>query len=166
MVMKYPTRKPNRLSEYDYSSVGAYLITVCAYNRKCLFWESPCVVPDSLSAMKLSLFGAIVKNVITEISKRYPSVSVDNYVIMPNHIHILFQIHGDANGRQVAAPTIQTVVGQMKRAASMAAGITLWQKGFHDHIIRSDSDYQAAWNYIYGNPSKWFEDDLYIPSFD
>lgn len=164
MVMQYPTRKTNRLSEYDYSSVGAYFITVCAYYRKCLFWESPCALPDSLSAINLSHFGVIVQNVITQIPIRYPHFSVDNYVIMPNHIHILLQIHADANGRQVAAPTIQTVVGHMKRAASMAAGTPLWQKGFHDHIIRSDSDYLAAWNYIDGNPSKWFDDDLYIPS--
>lgn len=164
MVMQYPTRKQNRLSEYDYASVGAYFITVCTYNRQCLFWERPHVVPNSLSEIKLSRFGLIVQNCILEIPNRYPDISVDKFVIMPNHIHLLLQIHGPENGRSMNAPTVSNVIRLMKCAASRDAGISLWQKGFHDHIIRSDSDYLAAWNYLDGNPSKWFEDDLYIPS--
>ena len=60
------------------------------------------------------------------------------------------------------APTISTVVRLMKGTASKQAGFSLWQKGFHDHVIRNDKDYQEVWNYIEGNPGKWAEDTLYI----
>ena len=58
-------------------------------------------------------------------------------------------------------PTIQTVVNQMKGAASKWAGFSLWQKGFYDHIVRNDGDYQEIIRYIQGNPAKWLEDKLY-----
>lgn len=61
----------------------------------------------------------------------------------------------------MAAPTISTVVNQMKGIVSKKAGFSVWQKGFYDHVIRGERDYAAAWNYIEGNPVKWTEDKLY-----
>ena len=108
----------------------------------------------------LTKYGKMVDEVILSIPAHYPSVSVDDYVIMPNHIHLLLQIHTDPDGRPMA-PTIQTVVNQMKGAASKWAGFSLWQKGFYDHIVRNDRDYQEIIRYIQGNPAKWLEDKLY-----
>ena len=87
-------------------------------------------------------------------------ISVDNYAIMPNHIHLLLQIHSDVDGRPMAAPTISTVVNQMKGAVSKEIGHSVWQKGFHDHVIRGEEDYREIWQYIEGNPGKWMEDTL------
>ena len=109
----------------------------------------------------LTKYGKMVDEIILSIPAHYPSVSVDDYVIMPNHIHLLLQIHTDPDGRPMAAPTIQTVVNQMKGAASKWAGFSLWQKGFYDHIVRNDRDYQEILRYIQGNPAKWLEDKLY-----
>ncbi len=64
-------------------------------------------------------------------------------------------------GRQVAAPTVSRVIGQMKRRASMQAGILLWQKSFHEHVIRSEEDYREIWEYIENNPARWAEDRYY-----
>ena len=64
-------------------------------------------------------------------------------------------------GRQMAAPTISTVINQTKGAVSKKAGFYVWQKGFYDHVIRSEQDYLDIWNYIEGNPSKWAEDKLF-----
>ena len=50
----------------------------------------------------------------------------------------------------------------MKGTVSKQAGFSVWQKGFYDHVIRSEQDYLDIWNYIEGNPSKWTEDKLYI----
>ena len=61
----------------------------------------------------------------------------------------------------MAAPTISTVVNQLKGVASKSAGFPLWQKGFYDHVIRGESDYLDTWNYIYGNPLRWESDNLY-----
>ena len=101
---------------------------------------------------------------IEDIPRYYSAVSVARFVIMPNHIHLLLQIHTDADGRSMIAPTISTVVRLMKGAASKRAGFPLWQKGFYDHVVRSQRDYLDIWNYIEGNPGKWEEDVLYIAS--
>ena len=90
-------------------------------------------------------------------------ISVDHYVIMPNHVHLLLQIHTDLNGRSMIAPTISTVVRLFKGAVSKQTGISIWQKGFYDHVVRSETDYLEIWNYIEGNPSRWTEDKLYSP---
>ena len=92
----------------------------------------------------------------------YPAVSLDHYVIMPNHIHLLLQICTDDDGRSMIAPTISNVVRHMKGCVSKQVGRSVWQKGFYDHIIRNDADYEGVWNYIEGNPSKWHEDDLHV----
>ena len=67
------------------------------------------------------------------------------------------------SGRIISAPTkaIPTIVGQMKRAVSKMAGFPIWQKGYHDHIIRSEADYRRIWEYIDTNPAKWREDCYY-----
>ena len=66
----------------------------------------------------------------------------------------------------MTAPTIQWVVNQMKGIVSKRAGFSVWQKGFHDHVVRSQQDYLDIWNYIEGNPGKWEEDMLCISSIN
>ena len=116
---------------------------------------------DRPKNVPLTNLGIIVQRSIENIPKHYPAISVDHYVIMPNHIHLLLQINTDVNGRSMIAPTISTVVRLMKGKVSKQAGFTVWQKGFYDHVIRNDNDYRDIWNYIEGNPSKWAEDTLY-----
>ena len=108
--------------------------------------------------VQLSAYGKIAEKAILNISTHYPMVAVENYVVMPNHIHILLQINSDVNGRPMTAPTIQTVVNQMKGAVTKQAGVPVWQKGFYDHIVRGREDFLEIWQYIEGNPSKWAED--------
>jgi len=86
---------------------------------------------------------------------------VDKYVIMPNHIHLILKIERNINGRIISAPTISTVVGQMKRKISKLVGFDIWQKSFYDHIIRNQHDYQQIWKYIDDNPLKWELDKYY-----
>lgn len=163
--MTFPQRKPNRLTEYDYSTPNAYFLTVCTENRKNLFWKNVGAIIDRPENVPLTNLGCLVWQCIIEIPMHYPMISVDNFVVMPNHIHLLLQIHTDANGRSLIAPTISTVVRLMKGTVSKQAGFSVWQKGFYDHVIRNDKDYQSIWNYIEGNPSKWTEDQLYISPF-
>lgn len=114
--------------------------------------------------MQLSKCGQIVLKTIEQIPIHYQAISVDCYVVMPNHIHMLLQIHSDCDGRPMVAPTIATVVNQMKGIVSKHVGFSVWQKGFYDLVIRSKTDYQEVWEYIEGNPIKWAEDKLYIDS--
>ena len=62
----------------------------------------------------------------------------------------------------MVAPTVSTVVQQFKGVVSKKTGVSLWQKSFHDHVIRSEQDYLEIWNYIENNPSKWKDDCFYV----
>ena len=160
--MEFPKRKPNRLKEFDYSQPNAYFITICTKNKEKLFWENVGASIARPEDMNLSQYGKIVKEAIEKIPNIYPTITVDNFVIMPNHIHLLLQIHSDCNGRAMLAPTISNVVQQMKGYVTKQIGKSVWQKLFHDHVIRGQQDYLKIWNYIEGNPSKWEEDCFYV----
>ena len=159
--MELPKRKPNRLTEYDYSTPNAYFITICTENRRNLFWKDIGTVIDRSENVPLTNLGIIVRQSVMNIPKHYSTICVDRFVVMPNHVHLLLQINTDSDGRPMAAPTISTVINQFKGIVSKKAGFSVWQKGFHDHVIRNEKDYLEIWNYIDGNPSKWAEDKLY-----
>lgn len=166
-ILSLPKRKQIRLHQYDYSSPCAYFITICTAERRCILSDITVGAAnsrplDSSHALRLTAYGEIVDFAIRNISSIYPSLSVDQYVIMPNHVHLLVRIHTDESGRQIAAPTISTVIGQMKRWASKQARCSLWQKSFHEHIIRNDRDYKEIASYIDQNPAKWAEDCYHI----
>ena len=96
-----------------------------------------------------------------KIPKIYPSVSVDYYVIMPNHVHLILNLNDPKGGRQVASPTVSTIVGNMKRAVSKTIGHGIWQRSFHDHVIRDAKDYNEIATYIEANPLNWEADCFY-----
>lgn len=160
--MGLPERKPNRLRNYDYSTPGAYFVTICTDGKKCILSEI--TVGATIGRppeIILSEYGKITDEAIRNIERIYPAISVDKYVIMPNHIHLLLQIHTDECGRAMPAPTVSTVIQQMKGTVTKQAGCRIWQKLFHDHIIRNDGDYSMIWNYIDTNALKWREDCFY-----
>ena len=163
--MELPKRKRIRLTDYDYSTSGVYFITTCSRDREPLFWSKTfpvaagAAISRPLNAVpipyKLTAHGEIVEQAINNIPECYSGVSIDKYVIMPDHVHLLMRIEN--NGRLIAAPTVNTVVGQMKRWASKQAGISLWQKSYYEHVIRNAVDYEETYTYIEGNPTRWLE---------
>ena len=171
--MKLPKRKAIRLPEYDYSSPGAYFITICTRDRRCILWDNAKTIPSPVGAaisrpqnrtvlpVPLSDAGRIVDQAIRNIPLRYPHISIGKYVVMPNHVHLILRITAEDGGRLIAAPTISTVIGQMKRWASRQSGCSLWQKSFYEHVIRNEADYRETWDYIDGNPAKRAEDEFY-----
>ena len=154
-------RKNNRLEFYDYSQNGAYFITICTRDKQKIFWiddkSQNSVGADIIRPHdKLNDLGLIVECAIEQITEYYPNTMIDKYVIMPNHVHILMRIENDEfNGRIISAPTISIIIGQMKRWVSKQIGYPIWQKSFHDHVIRNEADYQRIWQYIDTNPIKW-----------
>jgi len=162
-----PKRKQNRLKGYDYASSGAYFITVCTKDRKNIFWdksqlnfakEDSILPPDSV---RLSSYGKITEEAINAIPKHYPHIELLQYVVMPNHVHMILLIPYD-NGRIISSPTsILTAVGQMKRYVSKKVGESIWQRSFHDHVIRDKTDYETISKYVYENPIKWQYDCFY-----
>lgn len=160
----YPKRRTNRLADWDYSSAGCYFVTVCTKDRESLFWDVGAAISRP-EAPPLSPLGKAVEQAIRELPLHYPYASVEHFVVMPNHVHLLLTV-SVADGRILSAPTksLSTMIGQMKRAVSKAAGKPIWQKSYHDHIVRSERDFLTLWNYITGNPSRWSEDIYYEPN--
>ena len=160
--MERPIRKPNRLPEYDYSQNGAYFVTVCIADKNNLFWDTvgaaisrPQIEDEELVPQPpLSTYGRIVEQGIQNILHRYPSVSVEKYCIMPDHIHMILCFAKDSE-RQITAPTLSRVVGQMKRWVSKQIGAGIWQKTYFDRVIRNSTEYTEIWRYIHENPLKY-----------
>ena len=156
-----PKRKPIKLKGYDYSSCGAYFITLCTQNKQKLFWNNVganCVRPNETP---LSEIGIIIDNEIQKLSTIYTGVVVDKYVIMPNHIHMIVFILSDECGRTQFAPTISRIIKQFKGSITKQIGLSMWQRSYHDHIIRGEQDYLEIWQYIDENPLKWNLDKYY-----
>ena len=156
--MKIPERKSTRLTDYDYSSNGAYFVTVCTQGKEKILsnivGEGLCALPKVI----LTDAGRIVEDSIAYINRKYHSVKVDKYVIMPNHIHLLISIDG-AGGH--GDPPLHDIIGGLKSYTTHKYGTVLWQRSFHDHIIRNREDYDDIWNYIDTNPVRWHEDKFY-----
>lgn len=112
----------------------------------------------------LSEYGLIIENEINKIGGVYNlSVIIDKYVIMPNHIHLIVLLKNECeiDGRPKVAPTISRIIQQFKGSVTKQIGFSLWQKLYHDHIIRNEKDYKKIWQYIDENPAKWEEDCFY-----
>lgn len=159
--LERPKRRSTRLSRYTYSEPGAYFVTVCTQDRRCILSR---IVGEGLAppAVKLTAYGRIADKQIRLIETRYPSIRVDHYVIMPNHIHLLCSISGRTGGAS-PSPTIMDAVRVFKSGTTRLCGCggKLFQRSFHDHIVRSEADYREIWTYIDTNPLKWREDRFY-----
>ena len=163
--MKLPKRKATRLKGYDYSVPGAYFVTICTHNRKQLFeienvGNDLCVVPPEQNE--------IIRKWLKETENKFDNIRIDKYVIMPNHIHVIVVITERHIGRslQNVMQWFETMVTNdyikgVKRGALEPFNKKLFQKSYHDHIIRNEKDYKNIWEYIDTNPLKWEEDCFY-----
>lgn len=159
--MEQPVRKKNRLVNYDYSQNGAYFITICTEDRKCLLSAVVGAILDRPAHVRLTAWGRCVEQAILRIPQCYPDVRLEKYVIMPNHIHLLLLIDV-VPGRPRVAPTVSRIVKQTKGLATKMIGRNIFQKSFHDRVIRDDGEYQMIWQYIDTNPIRWEEDCFYM----
>ena len=156
-VSNYPQRKPNRIPEYDYNQNGAYFVTICTQGRRKLLSD---IVGDGFPVPKP--LGKIAIEYIERIHDKYPSVTVDKYVIMPDHLHILLRIDRLDNGTGNPSPTLGNIIGWYKyqitkQSNSMhrQSGERIFQRSYYDHVIRNQQDYDEIWTYIENNPAKW-----------
>ena len=173
---RLPNRKTIRLSQYDYSRPGAYFVTICTAGRRCILSEI-CVgdgVHD-VPRVQLTSFGACVQDTLLEIEDHYSWLTLDHYVIMPNHIHVLLRIESDGTSRtpsptigdggplpSPANETLPKLISTFKRFSNRKCGVQLWQRSYHEHVIRNETDYQQIWEYIDNNPARWTEDRYHM----
>jgi len=154
MLVGMPRRKTLRLRSFDYSGTGAYFITVCAHRRSPIFGR--CAGGE----LRLSGAGLAVVKCWDEIPAHFPSVELDAFVVMPNHVHgILFLV------RAGHAPPLQTVVGSFKSAAARevnglrgTGGNPVWQRGYYERVVRSEEELEAIRQYVSDNPRGWTSD--------
>jgi REP element-mobilizing transposase RayT len=170
-------RRSIRLKEYDYSRMGAYFVTICAWNRECVFWEI------TEGKVAYSDAGAIIEDVWNGLPVRFPSIEVDDFVIMPNHIHGIVILNapvgaglalpGKGNepkhkqkGAASGAPTLGNIVRTFKSVSTVTEnrrrdrqGFPLWQRNYYEHIIRDEREFIVTCKYIRYNPLKWHEDE-------
>ncbi len=156
-----PKRKNTRLKEYDYSLPGAYFVTICTKDRQELL--SHIIVGDDAHIVpknQLSESGQICDKYINNINTQYENVCLDKYVIMPNHIHLLITLNGTM---RASSPTInvESIIRSFKTMVTKQIGYSIWQRSFHDHIIRGKSDHDKIWQYIDTNVLKWELDCFY-----
>lgn len=164
-MAEQPKRKPQRLQRFDYSQNGAYFITICTQNRLSLF----CDIVDN--HIQINRAGEMVEERLLNISNNV--ISVEKYCIMPNHVHAILSIVGDGTTQGSFPTTISEVVQRFKTITTKLYinGVKngeyptfdkkIWQKSFHDHVIRNEQDYLEVWKYIDENPLKWEEDCFY-----
>ncbi|MEM1293458.1 MAG: transposase [Cyanobacteria bacterium P01_H01_bin.162] len=176
-------RRSLRLPHYDYASPGAYFITICTYQRQCLFGE----IRDGV--MKLNKFGEVARDCWQAIPDHFAHVQLDAFVVMPNHIHGIIVIT-DNTRRGTAMPcpyptpqkrqfgesipgSLPTIIGAYKsavtkriNAARKVRGISIWQRNYYEHIIRNDIALDRIRRYVQNNPASWQADQLHpdLPS--
>lgn len=180
MEKSLPNRKHPRLKTYDYGSIGAYFVTICAENRACLFSE---IRPNdkigyakndvrSSVFVELTEYGKIAENVLLRLEKIYPNVNVDSYVIMPNHIHAIINISEEEISRSYdnrhpkSTITLPSIICTYKSLTTKECNKIkrygkIFQTSFYEHIIRDKNDYNEIAEYIFNNPENWHFDELF-----
>ena len=142
---KKPRRRSVRLAEYDYAQIGAYFITVCVHGHKCLLGN---VIVDRV---ELSPLGAAVEACWRSIPDHFQHVELDEFVVMPNHVHGIVAIVSESPGSSCrpAAEGYGT------------PGDRFWQRSFYEHVVRNDDDLANIREYIDTNPARWEMDHLH-----
>lgn len=153
-------RKQIRIPNYDYSQIGSYFITICTLERRKILSKITVGTPlPGCPSVQLLWHGEIAEQFIQQMNAFYSHISVDNYVIMPDHIHLILTIHAVNGhpGRGVPTKTseISRFIGTFKRFCNREYGENIWQSRFYDHVIRNSQDYLEIWEYIENNPAKY-----------
>ena len=177
---EFSKRKHPRLKNYDYSFAGAYFITICTQNRQCVLSRivGRGLAPAETTGIEYTSFGRIAEKQLLLLEDRYPCLTVDEYVIMPNHIHVIMILNAqtmeyrsmayDKLRREInPRPTIMDIVCAYKSLTAIECkkngfGEKLFQTSFYEHVIRGRRDYDEIVKYIYENPIRWYYDELYV----
>lgn len=161
------------MKNFDYSTSGAYFVTICVSDRKQILSEvvriNSTPAPDSAVGeglapheyrVKLRPCGDIAKEQLQQLEKRFSSVTVEDYVIMPDHIHAIIFLHEKAGGAS-PSPTLNNVICAFKsltsRICKQKYGVEkIFQRSYAEHIIRDRADYETRIKYIHENPLRWY----------
>lgn len=150
-------RRSIRLHGYDYSQAGAYFVTICAFQRECLFG----LVNDA--TVELTEAGRVVGEEWHSLPARFPDGDFDAFVVMPNHVHGIIVCRGiDGKGAASSAPTLSRIIRVFKSLSAIRVnqvllrrGKPLWQRKYYEHIVRDEHSLYTIQEYIATNPLRW-----------
>jgi putative transposase len=154
-------RRSIRLKGYDYSQNGLYFITICTHRRQHLFGQI------TKGIMRVNSMGAIVHDEWRNTARIRSDIRLHEFIAMPNHIHGIVEIVGDDvdEGRGMHASRVGNVVRGYKSSITRRinelrdiSGGPIWQRNYHESIIRNEMSYLKVSTYIRNNPRKWSED--------
>ena len=153
-------RRSLRLRGYDYSWAGAYFVTVCTYNRACLFGE---IVNGE---MRLNGVGQVARRVWDGLPRHYRHVELDAVVVMPNHVHGILTLVGAGfkpaptprHGLPEIVRAFKTFSARRINGLRHTPGVPVWQRNYYEHIIRNETALNRVRQYIMDNPARWAED--------
>ncbi len=150
--MKLTKRKHIRLENYDYSTEGAYFVTVCVKSQQtplCAISGTP-DTPD----IHLTHAGSLILKVWHSLRERFPAVTLDEFIVMPDHVHgVLF-----LNSESGKSTSLGKVIGAFKSLSTLAVNRSLnrsgalWQRGYYDRVIRNSKELGEIRKYICDNP--------------
>ncbi|HRP69197.1 MAG TPA: hypothetical protein PLY93_06675, partial [Turneriella sp.] len=151
-----------RLKGYDYSSPGFYFVTICTKNREHFFGEI------KNNVMNFSNMGQIATKFWREIVDHFPHVKLDEFIIMPNHLHGIIQIYHDGRDAinrvstdlKIENPSLSKIIRWYKGRSTFEIRKSIchdfaWQSRFHDHIVRNEQSLNQIRLYIQQNPFHW-----------
>jgi len=139
-----PKRKNIRLPHYDYGQNGMYFITICTKYKRHLFGAI------QNSAMHLNSLGNLIALQLAAVSDYYNNIQIVHSIIMPNHIHFILSIETNNN-----AIRLGRIINRFKGMATSKAKMSLWQRGYFEHVIRDEKELLAIMEYIENNPARW-----------
>ena len=168
-----------RLQGYDYSQTGAYFITICTHDRDCLFGF---INDDEITKNE---YGVIVEREWIKTSAMRLNIELDEFTIMPNHLHGIIIIteckdtmqcrgtmHRAPTVEQFGKPTSNTIPAIIRGFKSAVTkqinemrqtpGVPVWQRNYFEHIIRDEKELHRIREYIVANPANWKNDDYYF----
>lgn len=171
-------RRSIRLKGYDYAGYGWYFVTLCAWQRECLFGE----IVDG--EMRLSDVGQLVESVWLRLSEHFSGINPTDQIVMPNHFHGIISFVGAGlgppdglgppvidypttkTGAASRAPTLGDVICAFKSISTRRVnqfrdnpGCPVWQRNYYERVIRNDLELETVRNYIATNPQQWESDN-------
>jgi REP element-mobilizing transposase RayT len=172
-----PNRKDLRIKNYDYFQAGYYFVTICTEGKRHLLGD----VVDGY--MKLNNVGQMIEKWVEKLHNQYGNIELDEFVIMPNHIHLIVVIVGDdpcvvppvtnSNAGTHTGVPLHTVIQWFKTMSTneYIKGVKsgeyptfdkrIWQRNYYEHVIRNDKELNEIREYIVNNPLKWELDQYY-----
>ena len=153
-------RRSIRLKGYDYSQPGSYFVTICIWKKECLLGYI------YKHKMILNTSGEVVQFNWFNLTKVYPYINLDTFVIMPNHIHGIIEIKDDdkykkRHGLPEIIRGLKTFSARRINQLRKIKGVPVWQRGYYEHIIRNEKSLNNIREYIVNNPLNWCQDEIY-----